>query len=541
MEERKRNTQMAHSEHPDHLHQSTRVEYAFPEDASKSSISKQQGVDQIQVEKTLRSCPPESEIKSLTEFDALFIGGLRPRQRQWFIDQTASNGDSGNQKKNEKEKKQKKQNQGNRWHLDQLEEMGLKSRTVTSQLPPGVSYEWNPSPGLCDPSKGQKGGNFLFVWLGALSPQVTDFLATFDADPQSPTYGQPVATVSTPALQSMPHHGAYWLAPNNYAPFNSFGANRSWMFDLNQPCRPKLVREMINPTSNDGVVRLWSPHSFYPLGNGNYLGSFQEGREGPHGAGGLAQYTPDGVLVRWSSAFDPKFPDATFRPYGIAVLEHLNRIVTTNFAMNPPPASDLIQVWQLSGLRLLSTIQIPATRPPGGNSMPFELCPLPDRRSVAVFSGPSGCIWRVSQLDQTCPRIALVGKIATRGGVSVPICLGPFILVAIEGDGAVVVLDASQPAHIVEHSRLKLPAGYQPHMLSYDAFHSRVAILDFDPMDTNKITGIIFMAQFDQRDGSLTLDPNWQVDTRQIALWPQGQIGGALGHAAVFSNPPQRI
>ncbi len=47
---------------------------------------------------------------------------------------------------------------------------------------------------------------YLFVWAGDDDEQDSDFLAVIDARPDTPTYGQVIATLPVRARSTFPHH-----------------------------------------------------------------------------------------------------------------------------------------------------------------------------------------------------------------------------------------------------------------------------------------------------------------------------------------------
>lgn len=62
-----------------------------------------------------------------------------------------------------------------------------------------------------------------------------------------------------------------------------------------------------------------------------------------------------GKVIRAASSADPAFPDALLTPYSLVILPDLDRVVSTNSAMDD---DDLFrgltyQVWRLSDLKLL--------------------------------------------------------------------------------------------------------------------------------------------------------------------------------------------
>lgn len=111
------------------------------------------------------------------------------------------------------------------------------------------------------------------------------------------------------------------------------------------------------------MVTNMHPHSYLRLPNGHVLATFQHAHDsmnpealGKHG--GLVEIDDTGKVIRSASSADPAFPDALLTPYSLVVLPELDRVVSTNSAMDD---EDLFrgltyQVWRLSDLKLLKTM-----------------------------------------------------------------------------------------------------------------------------------------------------------------------------------------
>src|SRR5688572_24782589 len=192
---------------------------------------------------------------------------------------------------------------------------------------------------------------YLFVWAGDAAGKANDFLAVLDVTPGHPTYGKVVGSVAAGASGTTPHHTEYALSETGFLFANGFKSGKSFIFDVRDPLRMKLARAF---GDIDGYGH---PHSFVRLPNGHVLATFSM-RHGERG-GGLVELDDDGRVVRTVSAVDSSDADVLIRPYSIAVLPNLDRILSTS---SPMPFLDgpgiAVQVWRMSDLKLLRTIRL---------------------------------------------------------------------------------------------------------------------------------------------------------------------------------------
>jgi hypothetical protein len=180
---------------------------------------------------------------------------------------------------------------------------------------------------------------YLFVWAGDAEKKASDFLAVLDVTSKHPTYGRVVAAVAAGAVGTEPHHTEYALSETGFLFANGFESGKSFIFDVRDPLRPKVVRAF---KDIDGYM---DPHSFVRLPNGNVLVSFHM-KHGERG-GGLVELNNAGDVVRTVSAVDPDVPDVLIRPYSIAVLPVLDRLVTTSSPMHFLEGAGIaVQVWR---------------------------------------------------------------------------------------------------------------------------------------------------------------------------------------------------
>lgn len=369
---------------------------------------------------------------------------------------------------------------------------------------------------------------YLFVWAGDADKKTSDFLAVLDVTPQHPAYGRVVASVAARAVGTIPHHTEYSLSESGFLFANGFESGKSFVFDVRDPMRPKVWRTF---EDIDGYMH---PHSFVRLPNGNVLVSFHM-KHGERG-GGLVELDNDGHVVRSVSAVDPGVPDVLIRPYSIAVLPSLDRLVTTSSPMHFLEGAGIaVQVWRMSDLTLLKTIRLSPGSRGYGHEDPQEPRVLADGTTVLVQTRSCG-LHRVTGLDTDAPRAEPVYTF--EGGLcGVPIVVGHYWIEAVPAIGGVVVLDVSDPARPVKVSQLSLGADQFTHWLAWDEAGSRI-ILNSGGQDSR-----LFMLRFDRKTGSVTMDDDFRnpgstrpgFSMSNIA-WPHGFNGTGLPHGAVFSR-----
>lgn len=368
---------------------------------------------------------------------------------------------------------------------------------------------------------------YLYVWAGDAQRTTSDFLAVIDVTPQRSTYGQVVASVAVGAVGTNPHHTEYSLSGTGFLFANGFNAGKSFVFDVRDPMRPKVVRTF------DGIEGYMHPHSFVRLPNGNVLVSFHHKHGEP--GGGLVELNDHGHVVRAVSAVDPRVPDVLIRPYSIAVLPRLDRLVTTSSPMSFLEGTGIaVQVWRLSDLKLLETIRL-APGPRGyGHEDPQEPRVLADGKTVLVQTRSCG-LHRVTGLDTDTPRAEPVYTFA--GGLcGVPIVVDHYWIEAVPSIGGVVVLDVSDPARPVKVSELSLGANQFTHWLAWDEAGSRIIV------NSGGLDSRLFMLKFDRKTGAVTIDNDFRNPGSTRAgfsmsdiAWPHGFQGTGLPHGAVFS------
>jgi hypothetical protein len=382
--------------------------------------------------------------------------------------------------------------------------------------------------------------HYLFVWaMEARHPQAStqalmspdlpawrsqeglgkDFLAVFDARPGA-SFGKLVAMLPV-GDAAMVHHTNYEEPPNDQLYANDWIANRTYVFDLRNPRRPRLVRKF-------GSVGAYSyPHSFVYLPNGNTLATFQYSHGFNRAAGGLVEFDSHGRVVRTAPAAVPGHPN--IRPYSLAVAERLDRVVTGSADMMGAQASHVVQVWRLSDLKLLRTLRLPPQPDwyydtAADSSEPRVLA---DGKTVVVPTFNCG-LFLVRDLASGNPVLQHIYDFGYRL-CEVPVVAGDYLVQTMQSGHAIVSLDLRDPEHPHEVSRILLPPAEYPHWLALEPGGDRLVITGPGALATR-----VRFATINRGTGRLTLEPSIIDLTR---AWPDGWQGSAIPHGAVFSNP----
>ncbi|WIG55228.1 MAG: hypothetical protein OJF61_001014 [Rhodanobacteraceae bacterium] len=346
-----------------------------------------------------------------------------------------------------------------------------------------------------------------------------DILAVFDVQP-GPSFGKLVAMLPVgDAAQA--HHTNYAEPPDDMLYANDWLGNRTYVFDLHDPVRPRLARQF------GSVGALGWPHSFVHLPNGDTLATFQYSGGFNHAAGGLVEFNAQGKVVKTAAAAAPGHPD--IRPYSIAIISKLDRVVTSSADMMGAQVSHVAQVWRLSDLKLIKTVSLPAQTDwyydTAADSSEPRL--LADGKTVVVPTFNCG-LFVVRDLASDHPTLRHVYDLGYRM-CEVPVVAGNFMLEAAQSGHAIVSLDMSDPEHPHEVSRILLPPDEYPHWLALEPGGDRLAITGYGALDTK-----VRFAILDRATGKLALTPDTIDFTR---TWPDGWDGSAMPHGAVFSNP----
>jgi hypothetical protein len=111
--------------------------------------------------------------------------------------------------------------------------------------------------------RSQGAPTYLFIWAGDADGKASDFLGVIDAAPASPRYGSIVASIPTGTSGTHPHHTELEMPANGHLLANGFRAGRTWLFDLTQPERPRVIASL------GDLAGFSHPHTFVRLANGN--------------------------------------------------------------------------------------------------------------------------------------------------------------------------------------------------------------------------------------------------------------------------------
>jgi hypothetical protein len=378
------------------------------------------------------------------------------------------------------------------------------------------------------------GSRFLFVWAGDADKRESDFLAVIDANPRSTNYATVVATLPVGATGTQPHHTEYEMPADGVLWANGFDASRTFRLNLRDPTNPRLL----DPVGDPGPFS--HPHSYARLSNGHTLATFQRGTgsDRPE-TGGLVEFDSAGRVVRSASAAAPTI-DSGVRPYSLAVLPAIDRVVTTATDMHLQLRSRAVQVWRLSDLALLQTILLPPG-PRGDESwLTAEPRVLADGRTVLVNTFTCG-LYQLHGLagDTVSAEWVYSTPAQEKRFCAVPVVAGHFWLQTSGPENSVLSLDISDPSRPREVSRLTFRPDEIPHWIALEPNGDRLAITGYRELESR-----VLLAQLDRGSGALSLDTTFKapgamqpgVDFAHTR-WPHGPTGRAIPHGAVFSRP----
>lgn len=377
---------------------------------------------------------------------------------------------------------------------------------------------------------------YLYAWASHAKPADGGFLAVFDADPASPTYGKMLGTAPTGADGGSAHHIEYEMdgAPTLFA--NDWGTGRTFVFDLADKAHPTIA------ASFDRAGDYIFPHSFARLPNGNVIATFQSIGSAYAPPGGLVELDNKGQLVRAARSETKDIPTAINWPYSLAVVPAIGRVVTTSTDMGrgkdwkSPPTSH-VQIWSVKDLELLASVALPAAPAPAGdvNLYPAEPRVLADG-GVLVSTFTCG-LYRLEGLDGPHPKASFVHAFPGGKGehdmCAVPLVYGKYWIQTVGSTNGLIVLDVSDAARPKEVSRLSLPAKWHmPHWIGADRKNGRVAV-------TGAKDGWLAMLKFDEATGRLSVDDKFGEGGGIVMdreAWPHGKQGKAIVHGVVFGR-----
>jgi len=399
--------------------------------------------------------------------------------------------------------------------------------------------------------------SYLFLWAGDADSKASDFLGVIDAAPGSPRYGSIVASTQTGMPGTHPHHTELEMPANGHLLANGFQAGRTWLFDLTQPERPKVI------TSFGDLAGFSHPHTFIRLANGNLLTTFQyaartDGRAAQpahmHGAavstvatdiheaqtGGLVEMDERGTVIRSGSARDPAIADSRVYPYSVLPIPAVDRAVLTTTDMDSAhkeATSEWVQFWRLSDLSLLKSVALPPG--PRGDEHYFTGEPklLPDGQSVYVHTFNCG-LYLIRGVDRAEPSVTFVKGFPGRD-CGVPVLTSHYWLQTVPQTHALVALDISDPEQPREVASVAFGDHEAPHWLAIDPSGRRLVLNSGGGTKSNRL----FVINFDPRNGALSIDDRFRdADDPRPGInlsgktWPHGFSGKAVPHGTVFSR-----
>ncbi|MGA7171943.1 MAG: hypothetical protein WBX08_22500 [Candidatus Sulfotelmatobacter sp.] len=378
-------------------------------------------------------------------------------------------------------------------------------------------------------------GHYMFAWAGDEAKKGNDFLAVIDADPSSASYGRLMTTLATDQQTKLVHHTEYIMPVSGMLFANDHEAGRTFIFNVRDPLHPKIA------TSFTDMSGYMHPHSYLRLPNGHVLATFQHSHDsmnpetlGKHG--GLVEIDDTGKVIRSASSADPAFPGALLTPYSLVVLPELDRVVSTNSAMDDEDVFRGLsyQTWRLSDLKLLKTAYFDEGSNRYGQISPEEPRLAPDG---SIFVQTLACgLERITGVDKDEPKSQLVYTFAA-SFCGVPSIVGHYFLQSVSRLHTVIVLDIANGAKPVEVSRVKISDNFYPHWTGWDSKTSRVVVTTGGMGDPR-----LYMLKFDPSSGAISVDegfhdadgkPGFNFSNRD---WPHGWRGTGVPHGVVFSR-----
>ena len=369
--------------------------------------------------------------------------------------------------------------------------------------------------------------SYLFIWAGDADRKESDFLAVIDARANSKRYGQIITTLPVGGSKHYPHHTEHEMPLGGILFANGFGSGQTFRFDLSNPIRPRLLDWF------GAAGEYMHPHSFVRYANGNVIATFQMRGHKNDQPGALVELDPKGRVLRVTDAADPGV-EKFIRPYSLAVVPALDRIVTSSADMHEKEISHVVQVWRYSDFKLLKSIYLQG--PGGVDSAEPRL--LSDGRTVLVSTFTCG-LFRVVNLESENPAAEFVHAFGGKN-CALPVVAGNYWVQTVPDARALVSLDVSNPNKPVEVSRLVFGEKDKPHWISLEPNGDRIVISG----GGGALDSRILMAKIDRKNGQLSWDEAFrEAGSKQRGIsfdreqWQHGTNGRAIPHGAVFSRP----
>lgn len=378
---------------------------------------------------------------------------------------------------------------------------------------------------------------YLYVWQHDLEgDNAPNFISVINADPDSEGYGTLVTTVPAPGATGHAHHTSLVLPSSEVLFANDFRGNSSFIFDASNPLSPSLSETFQNKGEYNYA------HTFSELANGNMLTVFQTKRRDDPQPGGLVELTIDGNIVQTGDA-DNGDPSLFMRPYGLTIAPDINRAMTTNSDMFGTEDGTHVQVWELSSLSLLATLELPEISGPRRPN-PYESRLLADGKTV-MFNTLSCGLFVLGELDDADLEVKFVYDFEGAEICALPHRTDNYWLQAVfsrsdPSQNAIIVLDISDPLQPEEVSRLPMGEGFMPHWLSPDKSGTRLVLTGYG----DHLSRRILMLDFDAATATLSVDPAFGTGDEygpgfmlDEQVWPHGGTCAVMAHGSVFWPP----
>ena len=376
---------------------------------------------------------------------------------------------------------------------------------------------------------------YLYVWARDRGQQQTDFFSVFDADPGSGTYGQLLSTVPM-GMVANAHHSEHVMPEGDRLFMNGFMTGNSFVVNVADPRAPVIEAAF----TNAGPYTY--PHSFERIPGGNLLATFQNMGEPESGAGGLVELDPLGGIVRGSDATDPVDPE--LRPYSLAPIPALDRVVTTTGDMWMKLEGRSVQIWRLSDLSLLKTILLPPG-PRGDEHLDVaEARVLEDGKAVVVTTFHCG-MYVLTGVDTDDPVLEFVYSFPFESydagdECGLPWRIGDYWIQTVQKTSSLHVLDISDPHEPLPVSELFIGKDEDPHWISGELGGNRIALTG----SGDWLDGRVILLHLNPDNGELSVIEDFRSPGSGLPgadmnreSWPHGDNGPAVPHGVVFSRP----
>lgn len=243
--------------------------------------------------------------------------------------------------------------------------------------------------------------------------------------------------------------------------------------------------------------------------------------------------------MRAASAANDVDPD--LRPYSLAPMRKIDRVVSTSADMAGKHTGHSFQVWRLSTLELLHTILLPAGPRGDENENPSEVRVLDDGESVIVGTFKCG-MYLVENVAKE-PTVtflrsfpwAPVGDDDT--DCNLPVRVGKFWVQTVGTTGSLVAMSLENPHKPRIVSELSFGVDARPHWISLEPSGNRIVLTG-----GGTLQGGVILLQIDPDSGQLSLVDSFRQKGHRFGLsmdreeWPHGKTGPAYAHGAVFRN-----